>query len=369
MRIIFVCGSLEPGKDGVGDYTGRLASQLVKSGHEVRIVAINDKFSKQIVNDSYTIENEQFKVLRLPVALADTEKFEFAKKYVLEFDPEWLSLQYVSFSFHPKGLPVGIGKKLRQLGEGRKWHIMFHELWVGMELGVSKKELIWGRLQRIFIYSLIKTLKPKAVQTHTLLYLMQLEKLGVKTEYFPLFGNIPVTGREVEKNNKDKLFVVLFGGIHPGAPVKDIATEIAACSKLLNQKICIVFAGRNGAELKTWQSALETAGVEYQVLGELPTNEVSNLLKKASYGLSTTPLALAEKSGSIAAMVEHGLQVLCVRNEWRSGVKDSVYPINNVMGYEPGKLAEFFNRAKKDVKPSNTILDSANVFLKLLEIN
>lgn len=368
MKIVFVCGSFEPGKDGVGDYTGRLASQLIKCGHEVRILAFNDKFSKDIISDFYAVEGERISAIRLPVALADTERFANAKKYISDFDPDWLSLQYVSFSFHPKGLPFGIGKKLKQLGERRKWHIMFHELWVGMESGVSKKEVIWGKVQRMLISSLIKTLKPKLVQTHTLLYSIQLQKLGVKPVYFPLFGNIPVTGREVEKKAHDKLFMVLFGGIHPGTRVHDIAAEIASYSKSANQQISVLFAGRNGSEIKKWQSALEAVGIEYEILGELTTDEISNLLKRASYGLSTTPLALAEKSGSIAAMVEHGLPVLCVRNEWRSGIKDSVYPIENVTGYEQGKLADFFDKAKKQIKPSNTIVESANVFLKSLEV-
>jgi Trk K+ transport system NAD-binding subunit len=43
MKIAFICGSLEPGRDGVGDYTRRLAGELVKQQHEVLVIAFNDR--------------------------------------------------------------------------------------------------------------------------------------------------------------------------------------------------------------------------------------------------------------------------------------------------------------------------------------
>ena len=32
MKIVFICGCLEPGKDGVGDYTRRLSAELIDHG-------------------------------------------------------------------------------------------------------------------------------------------------------------------------------------------------------------------------------------------------------------------------------------------------------------------------------------------------
>ena len=31
MNLLFICGSLEPGKDGVGDYIRRLSSELLQN--------------------------------------------------------------------------------------------------------------------------------------------------------------------------------------------------------------------------------------------------------------------------------------------------------------------------------------------------
>ena len=42
MKFAFICGSLEPGRNGVGDYTRRLAGELAAQGHECLLVSLND---------------------------------------------------------------------------------------------------------------------------------------------------------------------------------------------------------------------------------------------------------------------------------------------------------------------------------------
>ena len=44
MRIVFICGSLEPGRDGVGDYVRHLAVAVAQQGHETAAVALRDPF-------------------------------------------------------------------------------------------------------------------------------------------------------------------------------------------------------------------------------------------------------------------------------------------------------------------------------------
>jgi hypothetical protein len=52
MKIVFVCGSVEIGRDGVGDYTRQLGLELLNQGHEVRIIGINDKVSSVHTEDA-----------------------------------------------------------------------------------------------------------------------------------------------------------------------------------------------------------------------------------------------------------------------------------------------------------------------------
>ena len=51
MKLIFICGSLEPGRDGVGDYTRRLAGELIRQGHQIAIIALNYKIIAMITKE------------------------------------------------------------------------------------------------------------------------------------------------------------------------------------------------------------------------------------------------------------------------------------------------------------------------------
>ena len=64
-----------------------------------------------------------------------------------------------------------------------------------------------------------------------------------------------------------------------------------------------------------WQE-LEASGgdtLRFFALGPLPEAEISQCLHAADYGVTTTPPDLIEKSGTAAAMFEHGLPVLASR--------------------------------------------------------
>lgn len=54
-----------------------------------------------------------------------------------------------------------------------------------------------------------------------------------------------------------------------------------------------------------------------KVLGEQSAECISKVLSSASHGITTTPPALLEKSGSVAAMLEHNLPVICVARSWQ----------------------------------------------------
>src|SRR5207253_4173313 len=43
VRVTFICSSLEPGRDGVGDYSRRLAYALERQGHAAQLVGLNDR--------------------------------------------------------------------------------------------------------------------------------------------------------------------------------------------------------------------------------------------------------------------------------------------------------------------------------------
>lgn len=348
MKIVFICGSLEPGKDGVGDYTRRLAGELIRQGNEARILALNDKDVKEISEESQNDDKVKICVLRIPTISTSKKRFFVAKEWINSFDPKWISLQYVPFGFQDKGLPFALGRQLKALSRNSFWHIMFHESWVGTDVGASPKMIWWGRLQRQVVKLMLKKLKPKSIHTQTHIYLKQLKKLGCEAEYLPLFSSFPF--REVRSSKKKPagensrhLSFVVFGSIHPGAPIKQFAKELSEYGEKYNLYVNITFVGRNGSELENWLSILQGQNTATETLGEQPPDHISQVLSEAKYGISTTPVILAEKSSVIATMLEHELPVICLRQIQIKGFENETTQ-TTVLAYESGNLEKLLQQ-------------------------
>ncbi|MDF2430502.1 MAG: hypothetical protein JWP44_133 [Mucilaginibacter sp.] len=368
MKILFICTSLEPGRDGVGDYTRRLAGELVRQGHLSAIIAINDKNISEKIDGTQQIDNTDLPVLRLPSKWDLKDKINYAKKYISEFDPEWISLQFVVFGFDPKGLPFGLGKKLKVLVKGRNVHVMFHELWLGMEKEADAKYLLWGMVQRQLIKSMLAKLKPKVITTHTHLYEHHLKKLPYKVIFLPLFSNIARienTAAPADRANRKTIKLVLFGVIHVGCPVADFAKELAAYGQKNNVSISLTFiGGANAAQLEIWAAEFKNQGIKVTLLGKQSPETVSETLNNSNFGISTTAYALAEKSSSVSVMREHGLKIISVSRPWTpKNVNDLQLP-PDIFEYQTGNVETFlsdpshFEFNHSITKVSHTLIDS-----------
>ncbi|MEO8112604.1 MAG: glycosyltransferase, partial [Ginsengibacter sp.] len=193
MKIIFICGSVEYGRDGVGDYTRRLAGELISKGHEAGILALNEKYISTEINCKQKSGIYDIPVLRLSASVTYKQRLRSARLWIDEHNPEWLSLQFVPYAFHTKGLPFGLADAFANIGKGRLWHIMFHELWIGMDIDSSWKNYLSGLVQKHLIQSFISKLRPKVIHTQSILYLTLLTQLGYNVHHLPLFGNIGIS--------------------------------------------------------------------------------------------------------------------------------------------------------------------------------
>lgn len=351
MKIIFICGSLEPGRDGVGDYTRRLSEELIRQGQSITIIAFNDHHALESIETIQNVNGISINILRLSGRESSKNRFNKSFEFIDQFDPEWLSLQYVPFSFHQKGLPWRLAKQLKLLGNGRKWHVMFHELWVGMELGANYKMILWGRLQKAIIRLFYFQLNPSLVHTQTRLHQFQLNDLGINAEILPLFSNISVI-KSINANNinkssvgeKTQLSLVAFGTIQSGAPFLQFAKEASNYEKCNNVKITLTLLGRPHPEQEKWSSIWINEGLTVKNLGELPAEGVSEILLNATFGIASTAFINIEKSGSVAAMLNHGLPVICISKPWEvknlAGFKPQY---KDVSEYKPGNLHNCLN--------------------------
>jgi len=354
MKIILLCGSLERGRDGVGDYTTRLAYELMQQGHKVGILALNDQFLKQEMYSITKFESPMsLTQLRLPSIWSIKKRFEKAKGWIDSFNPDWISLQFVIFSFHPKGLPFGLSKQLLILGGDKRWHIMFHELWVGMEVNATIKYKLWGWLQRNIIRKVLLDIKPRIIHTQSRIFQAQLNRLGFNTGYLPLFGNIPNLhvshhNKSEDQINSDNIIrLIHFASVRAGAPIDEFAWEVARYSREKEVVVSLTFIGRSGPEKNRWIEAFKSQSLIVESLGELSPESISEYLSTSTMGISSTPIVLADKSGSVAAMREHGLPVLCVTYPWQSPIEWKFEPIPGVFQYRNGIFNEIVEAKKK----------------------
>lgn len=364
MKIVFICGSAQPGKDGVGDYVRLLAVSLIKMGHQAAIVAYNDKFVSVQETAVQDANGFQIPVLRLPINFPENKKLLNAGSFIDDFTPDWVSLQFVPFSFNKRGLSINLISHVKQLSHGRKLHIMFHELWVGMDLQSSLKLKLWGKLQKQLIKSMLRQLKPNVIHTHSQVYREQLSILGHSVKILALFGNIPlgIMGPKF----KD-LSPLIFGGIHHGGEIKSFLNWLKDAAFDEEKNIHFHFVGNNGVYAKAWHNELKDAEISYTEHGIQAETYISELLTQCTFGVGTTPYLLAEKSGSVAAMLEHGLPVAVVAREWVPIEKPAreISDLKVVKWHRSLNYNMFLQQAQQ---PYNGVEVTTNVFLNDLKL-
>ncbi|SFZ94024.1 hypothetical protein SAMN05428642_103521 [Flaviramulus basaltis] len=359
MNIIFICGSLEQGKDGVGDYTRRLCGELIKQGVSVGMLAYNDKHINNKIEALQISESSSVPCLRLPHTWNSNKRCIESKKWVDFNNPEWISLQFVPYSFEKKGLPLGLANQLKKIGTSQtKWHIMFHELWLGLNKSDSLKNTCIGKLQKFIIKFLVKKLNFNVVNTQSQLYLNELNNLNFDAKYLPLHGNIPFMRRSKETSivtNKNKLLFVVFGSVRKGTPLIPFVEEFVNYFKSTTNEGVLLLVGRSGEEQQKWAREFEKYKIEVSLLGEMNEVEISNLFQSSNYGITTTPLPLIEKSGAVAAMREHGLPIIIVSKSW---VPKSEFLTNlpdNIMEYCQGNFSDLMKEKIKTTENQGVI--------------
>lgn len=334
MSILFICGSAEPGKDGVGDYTRRLACKLAKSGHEIQILSLCDQQADSFITEDQMAEGITVQVHRIPIAASNTKRFFWLQEILNDFEPDWISLQYVPYSFNPKGLPFWLPSYLKRIKGHHKWHIMFHELWLGIDIESSLKHKCIGRLQQFIVKQITQSTNTNLVNTQNKLYQFFLQANDINAQILPICSNIPVTA--VKKEETGFTQFVLFGTIHNGAPFDEFVTDLKKNSNQFNKPVKIVFIGNNGPELNNYIQILEKYTIDFEVLGIQPENVISQVLLNSDFGISTTPYFQTEKSGVYAAYREHKINTICVSRKWTP--TKGQYTIPQIIKYEKNKL-------------------------------
>ncbi len=326
MKILFLCGCLEYGRDGVGDYTRRLVGELINQGCQVAALALTDRFVETASSETQYSGGNSISVFRLPNAWPIEKRVLHAKSWIDDYDPEWISFQFVSFSFHPKGLTFSLHKHIGALSKNRKLHVMLHELWLGEDPKSSVRHRILGWLQKQAIRRMMAGLDFKAASTSNAFYQACLAKIGVTAGKIIIFSNLPAGSKqglklynqlpeEIIKNRKQYLIGSFFGSLEyqnlPASLKK--ATDLANKS---NKKLLITHIGRAAGAKDFFSETSQSAAFDTHIFGECNDQDIADYLRNADFGLSTYPKVIFEKSGSVAALLNNGLPVLLLRKSF-----------------------------------------------------
>ena len=314
MKIVFLCGSLEPGRDGVGDYVRRLAEELIKQEHQTAAIALNDQHTEWeiIPTAAKKLHAHELPVLRLPANWPAIRRFQRARQWIEEFQPTWVSLQFVPYAFHTKGLPVLLARHLRGIVTGRKVHLMMHEGWVGSESGTELKRKLLSQLQKIAIRDIIRRLQPTVIHTHLPIYRKRLQQFGFQVLPLPLFSNIPVFFSIDHLPDSGIFRVGIFSNAEASGPFVNFLRNLVQDLHIHNLICQVVLMGGEPQKMQALMAILEdTSGLQGNVsyTGFMKPEQLSAIIRNCHLGLTPVPRSGLGKSGSVAAFLAHGIPV------------------------------------------------------------
>lgn len=372
MKILFICSSLEPTQDGVGDYTRMLATALIKQGYDACIIAINDRRLKESCRKGEQTANDGgVEVLRLSSMLSWKSKLKLAKQFTQTFNPDWISLQFVPFGYQIKGLPFNLHSKLKKLSKNVRWHVMFHELSVNKN--DSFKFHIWSVLQERIIKSLIRGLKPFLITTNTEVYQQRLKKLDIPSLILPLFSNIgfekthtdyQVQIAEYLKNERSEYLIgTLFGNFsYKSWDLKSLLKKLQ--NQSWSKKIMIVSIGKMSSGAAYWQTLKNKyPAINFLTVGIKDASFISTWLSAyTDFGILATLPELSGKSGSFMAFKEHGIPVFCKEPDGQ--LKSYNISLDPYLTIVPDNDAPLV--IPKKIKPVSLLNETTNRFINFL---
>jgi len=296
-------------------------------------IALNDPNILETMDSVQESDGTPISVLRLARVKPWEGRISEARERLKSFQPDWVSFQFVPFGYHRKGLCAGLGRKLAAINSKTTWHVMFHELWLGLDEKTPLKYRLLGAMQRTFIRDMIHNLQPRVVHTQAEPYRQVLTREKIPASVLPLISNVPyvegdgwtgllgpLLAAAGHPMDRTKLYAAgIFGSVHPEWSAEEAVNVLFPLVKKSQKRLVLVFLGRNNLAPAALDELKSRLGDRADVVaaGERSIEEISKILQSLDIGLATSPRQAIQKSGSVAAMLEHGLPVLVTRDDWR----------------------------------------------------
>jgi hypothetical protein len=347
VKLAFLCDGLEPGANGLGDMVRHYVPYLRARGIECLLVAMNDRAISRVESDAASRAHFGAPILRIPHRTGYAACTHLVRERLARFQPDWLSLQFVSYGFAKKGIVLAEPFWMPRAIGGFPLHVMMHELWVGHGVFRTPRMALIGALQKRAVRLLLERLRPRVVTTSCLYYAELLQGIGVAARTIPLCGNVKVGdqvgapwleealragGIDLARRGRRHYWLFgLFGSILRQWQPDALFARLAALARSHGRQAAIVCAGETGRDtallLADWRR--RQPEILFGTLGRRSEAELSAFFNDLDFGLTSHPHYTAGKSGSIAAMLEHGLPTI---TSWGFEVAPALAPIAGALG-------------------------------------
>jgi len=341
---------------------------------------MNDRHVQSLAPSSFHASSGQdvIPILRLPAHARWRERMRHLQEFLDEHRPDWVSLQYVPYGFHRRGIPFGLPERLARLKGNFRWHLMFHELWIGEEAHFPLRHRLIGKLQRAIAGRLCQKLEA-SVHTSNSCFRERLLSQGSQAGILPLFSNIPVAQADPNLRRKvlyetgciqdgiteaEAWIFVFFGAIHPQWQPEPMMKRIREAMSVAGKKISLFLSlGETGtAGTEAWHRLAEFPEPSFRFLktGTLPANRISQYLGIGDFGIVTSSFHLLGKSGSASAIRAHGVPMIVTRVE--APLKESLP--SGVILLDENFIKHLLEPPKPDSTPSlETVADLLDTML------
>jgi hypothetical protein len=215
---------------------------------------------------------------------------------------------------------------------------------------------------------LVRHIRPSVVHTQTNLYRAALIDQKIDTSILPLFSNIPyelgdgwtrslapLLSQELEKPpDRSAVYLVgIFGTVHPEWKAEEAIATVLPAVRKAGKKLVLVLIGKHGLTEKAMVSLRSSVRDRAIVVcaGQQSGAEISKILQALDLGLATSPRRLIAKSGSVVAMLEHGLKILVTRasDDPRSSPVELAVPLAQLLS--PEQFTALKTLPERDTRP------------------
>ncbi len=122
-----------------------------------------------------------------------------------------------------------------------------------------------------------------------------------------------------------------FGTLHPEWKPEPFFSILEQAARKARRKVCLISMGRLGPGEKLWDLIACKYGERFHFirLGERSARQISHLLQAIDFGIAASPWQLIGKSGTAAAMIDHGLPVIVTRDDFLPRIQPVVPPVDD----------------------------------------